>query len=88
MHAICMFTRELTICGILSILNKISVFACDKVKFFEALKPLKIQCSALQSRLELVAMEMSEKDDELANAMKVCIQSYLLIQRNQLAIIL
>lgn len=51
--------------------SHIKIFNSFKVKFYEALSPLKIQCSALQNRIELYAMEMNDKEDEIAKTIKV-----------------
>lgn len=45
----------------------------SKVKFYEAIKPLNIQCNAVQSRIELYVLEVNEKEDEIARKAKVCL---------------
>ncbi|XP_065058171.1 progesterone-induced-blocking factor 1-like [Rhopilema esculentum] len=40
------------------------------IKFYESLKPLKIQCEALQNRIELYAIGLSDKEEEVSKVFK------------------
>ena len=65
------------------LINDFVIRFLSQIQFYESLKPLNVQCQALQNRVELSANELLDREEDLAKALKVCLPcAYISFQVN------